>query len=202
MKQTEQAKVKVHIFSPGGSGLEFLKSKFTFANHHLTPHQRGVTLPPEDKFIYLYGHPYDILKSFGRRFLLWHCVQNLQGDLNALGFINHDKRKITLSDYLENGVDCFRFWDHFNAFAKLGNEKLLVKYEALADAECMNRIAEFIGAEPYNDMPLNQRHDSELSEEQIRQLQNMHGGWAAIYETLPLVMGYTCSSYGALTDSI
>lgn len=172
--------MKVHIFGTGGCGLEFIKSQFAFANHGSIPHQRGATLPLEDKFIYLYANPADILNSFARRFLLENCVANLQGDPNVLYQIN--KTPVTMDDYLKNGVDAFRFGQHWESFRSMPNDKMLIKYEALEKPETLQAIEDFTGLKRESAIELKERNESVIDLEAVSKI---HGRWQGFYESLP-----------------
>jgi hypothetical protein len=78
-----------------------------------------------DKFVYLFNNPIDILLSFQRRKFLGgrEAIKNLQGDLS------YNVKDIV--EYARNNKDYFQFENHFDSFFNQANKGLFVKFEGL-----------------------------------------------------------------------
>jgi len=85
-------------------------------------HQRSVSFRNyDDKFVYIFNNPVDILKSFDRRGFLKinNAVVNLQGDVSF-------KPPMNLDSIAKSGIDFFHFEQHFSNFMNQKNRGLFI----------------------------------------------------------------------------
>ena len=116
-----------YLFSQGGSGTEYTLLNFDWNEGLFSRHQRIVNFKTkDDKFVYIYNNPIDILMSFHRRGFLdiENAVINLQGDVSF-------KPPMSLEQIADNGIDYFDFENHFDRFFSQKNKGLFIKFETL-----------------------------------------------------------------------
>ena len=113
-----------YLFSQGGSGTKYTLLNFDWSEGLYLRHQRIVNFKTKnDKFVYIYNNPIDILMSFHRRGFLniEDAVINLQGDVSF-------KPPMNLDQIADNGIDYFDFENHFDRFFSQKNKGLFIKF--------------------------------------------------------------------------
>ena len=107
-----------YLFSQGGSGTEYTLLNFDWSEGIYSRHQKMVDFTKQnDKFVYIYNNPIDILMSFHRRGFLndKNAVIYLQGDVSF-------KPPMNLEQIADNGIDYFNFENHFDRFFSQKNK--------------------------------------------------------------------------------
>ncbi len=135
---------RLYMYSFGGVGTrmlyEWLKPKFKVVNnqanvHHGTP---PLVIGKNDRVVYLYGDPISAVCSFyskernSRNFIKPHC-----GNLRVPAV------KDTIEEYVKNGVDKFRLFNHFKRYTSLsvtGGKTIIVKHGALWSSEFIDAM--------------------------------------------------------------
>jgi hypothetical protein len=172
---------KVFLFSQGGSGTEYTLLNFDWNEGLYSRHQRTVNFRnKEDKFVYIFNNPINILMSFERRgfFEIKGAVNNLQGDVSF-------KPPMKLSQIADSGLDYFHFQDHFERFMSQKNKGLFIKFEGLDVG--WNEIEKFTSLKRKTEFAWKQKGSSleTHSDETISKLKNIYGDWISRYNEMP-----------------
>lgn len=172
---------KVFLFSQGGSGTEYTLLNFDWNEGLYSRHQRTVNFRnKEDKFVYIFNNPINILMSFERRgfFEIKGAVNNLQGDVSF-------KPPMKLSQIADSGLDYFHFQDHFERFMNQKNKGLFIKFEGLDVG--WNEIEKFTNLKRKTEFAWKQKASNleTHSTETITKLNNIYGEWIKRYNEMP-----------------
>ncbi len=94
---------------------------------------KNLDIPDHANLVYLYSNPMNALISLTNRGFLnvpnAHCL-NMDGDIEGLG----SRNSWTLEEYLDNGIDYFKFQDHFATWFEYSQRRyniMFVRYESL-----------------------------------------------------------------------
>jgi len=177
----------LYVKSTGGAGTEFFKMRYRgqFADP-VNPHTKD-KLDEQDTLVYLYANPVDVLSSFARRGYLYPSVYQLQGDVKTLKSLDIPLTNVngfddlTIDDYLDNGLDLYKFKEHYEYFKAQPCSKLLVKYEGLKDA--LPVFERQLGLRAYREVKLRPRHES-LNSEQKERIEELYKDWIKEYNEL------------------
>ncbi len=169
-----------YLFSQGGSGTEYTLLNFDWSKGIYSRHQRMVDFKKQnDKFVYIYNNPIDILMSFHRRGFLneKNAVIYLQGDVSF-------KPPMNLEQIADNGIDYFNFQNHFDRFFSQKNKGLFIKFETLDKG--WDEIEKFTGLKRKTDFVWKEKvsHTDKYSKKTIDKLNLMYSSWFEKYNKL------------------
>ena len=171
----------VFLFSQGGSGTEYTLINFDWSEGLYSRHQRIVNFRnKDDKFVYIFNNPVNILMSFERRGFLniKGAVNNLQGDVSF-------KPPMSLSQIADSGIDFFHFENHFERFMNQKNKGLFIKFEGLDKG--WDEIEKFTKLKRKSEFIWKQKGSSleSYSNETILKLNTIYKDWILKYNSLP-----------------
>lgn len=170
----------VFLFSQGGSGTGYTLKNFDWHEGIYGRHDRNPIFKNEDdKFVYLFNNPIDILLSFQRRGFLSarEAINNLQGDLS------YDIKDIV--EYARKGKDYFQFENHFDSFFNQKNKGLFIKFEGLDKG--WDEIEKFTSMSRKNafEWLKKQSNPKILNDVQHDMLTKIYKNWIKKYNSLP-----------------
>jgi hypothetical protein len=186
--------MSAYLFGTGGSCLTFLKRKFKFINEAPESSQHfklfdkkylgRFDIKPEDKIVYSFANPYNILLSFSRRGFFTKQFA-LPDALNGDGKSFLKLKEPTLECYLNYGLDMFNFGNHFQCFYSLPNPVLIIKDESID----FGIIKHWADVDIKSEEGLQKRNSNytKIDKSVLSKMQNIHGKWAAHYEKLPTI---------------
>lgn len=135
---------KIYLFSTGGCGTrtlyKWLKERYTDINgqgnvHHGKPPKK---LGSNDKVIYLYGNPIDVVASFYRRhkenglFITQHST-----NLNIKGTTGNKNK------FIKEKRDAFKLEEHFDRYTSLDNI-LIINHDKIWEGDNIKKILEYL----------------------------------------------------------
>jgi hypothetical protein len=170
----------VFLFSQGSSGTGYTLKNFDWHEGIYGRHDRNpIFKNKDDKFVYLFNNPIDILLSFQRRNFLKgrEAIKNLQGDLS------YNVNDIV--EYARNNKDYFLFENHFNSFFNQENKGLFIKFEGLDKG--WDEIESFTKMKRKNNFEWLKKlsNPNILNDVQYNMLHDIYKDWIARYNEMP-----------------
>ena len=180
-EQIVKKEINTILIGTGGCGMEFIQYNWKF---DFNTHNRNFLIDKDINFVYIFAHPFNVLLSYEKRgFIPWdgYAAQQIQGDRENL----RSKDVKGLNDYLDIGIDCFQFGNHFNCYYGQEANGVFLKYEAFHLH--LESLMEQLKLEKKHNRPFIKRTSNykNIDKTLLDKLEKVHGSYAKHFDSLP-----------------